>query len=184
MKKSSFFTLLIIALVLSFFVTPLGDYSKLTLNRIFATSPTIIDAENCGNIAEYSWKLKNAEWDFFNFEKSKGKVVFINFWASWHLPSRAQLKDVQELYNRYNDRVDFYLISNEEREPVEEFMAKNKYTFPVTYQIIGEPSPIGLLKPSGCYIIGKRGLIRVHQTDISDWNNSTVDNLLEELLAQ
>ena len=184
MKKSSFFTLLIIAVVLSFFVTPLGDYSKELLNRIFATSPTIIDEENSGKIDNYSWKLKDSEWNSLNFEKSKGKVVFINFWASWHLPSRAQMKDISDLYNRYHNQVDFYIITNEEQEPVETFMTRNNYTFPVTYQIIGEPSPIELLKPPGCYIIDKEGRIRVHQNDVSDWNNEEVDELLTELLSK
>ncbi len=184
MKKNTFFSLLLFAAILSFFVTPLGDYSKLFLNRLFASSPTIIDSDSSNKINGYSWKLKDADWNFFNFEKSKGKVVFINFWASWHLPSRAQMKEVRELYDRYHDRVDFYIISNEEREPVEAYMAKNNYTFPITYQIIGEPSPIGLLEPPGCYVIDKDGMIRVHQTDISDWNNGAVDVLLEELLAE
>jgi len=184
MKKNTFFTLLIIALILSFFVTPLGDYSKLQLNRIFASAPTVIENENSGSIDSYSWKLKDADWNFFNFKKSQGKVVFINFWASWHLPSRAQMKDIYNLYNRYNDRVDFYIISNEERAPVKEYMEKNKYAFPVTYQIIGEPSPIELLNPPGCYILDKNGKIRVHQTEISDWDNAKIDTLLDDLLSE
>lgn len=184
MKRQTVFTLLIIALVLSFFITPLGDYSKLQLNRLFATAPTIINVDRAGKIESYNWKLKDADWSFFNFEHSKGKVVFINFWSSWHLPSRAQFKDIEQLHEKYKGKVDFYLITDEEREPVQEFMAKNKYNFPITYQIIGEPSPIKLLKPSGCYILDRNGVIRVHQTDISDWNNDKVHDLLDGLISK
>lgn len=184
MKKQTVYTLLVIAFVLSFFVTPLGDFSKLILNRIFATSPTIIAPENRGKIASYDWRLKDANWDFFSFEKAKGKVVFITFFYSWHLPSKAQMKDIQELYEKYKGKVDFYVISNEEREPVELFMQKNKYTFPVTYQIVGDPSPLKLLKPPGSYILDKKGNIVVHQNAISDWNNSQVYELLNGLLKE
>ena len=184
MKKQTVYTLLVIAFVLSFFVTPLGDYSKLQLNRLFASAPMIIDVEKGGKIKDYSWKLKDANWDYFNFEKSKGKVVFINFWSSWHLPSRAQFKDIETLYKRYNGKVEFYLITDEEKEPVQEFIAKNKYELPITYQIIGEPSPIKLLKPSGCYVLDRDGVIRIHQTDISDWNNDTVFDLLDSLIEE
>ncbi|MFS4494690.1 TlpA family protein disulfide reductase [Maribacter sp. 2308TA10-17] len=184
MKKQTVFTLLIIALVLSFFVTPLGEFSKLQLNRLVAPSPTIIETENGGKISDYNWKLKDENWDYFNFERSKGKVVVISFWASWHLPSRAQLKDLIDLYETYNGTVDFYLITNEEKAPVEEFMAKNKYTFPLTYQIIGEESPLQVLDPPGSYVLDKSGVIRVHQTAISDWDNKKVHNLLKELIAQ
>ena len=184
MKKQTVYTLLIIAIVLSFFVTPLGDYSKILLNRWLSTSPTIIKPENRGKIAHYDWRLKDKNWKFFNFQKSKGKVVFITFWASWHLPSKAQLKDIQYLYDKYKGKIDFYIITNEVREPVEEFMIKNGYTFPVTYEIVGDTSPLTLLKPPGSYIIDKNGFIAVHQNAISDWKNDKVDELLKDLLSQ
>ncbi|MEP1985547.1 MAG: TlpA family protein disulfide reductase, partial [Maribacter dokdonensis] len=119
MKRQTVFTLLIIAFVLSFFVTPLGDYSKIMLNRFFATSPTIIKPEKRGKITDYDWKLKDKNWKFFNFDEAKGKVVFITFWTSWHMPSQAQLKDVQYLYDTYGDKMKFYVITNEERAPVD-----------------------------------------------------------------
>lgn len=184
MKRQTVYTLFVIAIVLSFFITPLGDFSKIMLNRWFATGPTVITPDNRGEISSYDWRLKNADWDFINFEKSKGKVVFITFWASWHLPSKAQLKDIQELYNTYKGKVDFYIITNEERAPVELFMQKNGYTFPVTYQIVGDPSPVTLLKPPGSYIIDKKGQIAVHQNAIADWRNDTVDQLLTKLISE
>ncbi len=176
--------LLVMGLILSFFITPLGDFSKELLNKWFATSPTIISPENRGKIEAYDWRLKDAEWNFFNFKKSEGKVVFINFWASWHLPSRAQLDDIQKLYDRYRGQVDFYIITDEERELPEELMARKEYTFPVTYQIVGDPSPIKLLKPSGTYILDKKGNIVVHQTAIADWDNGQVYDLINSLLAE
>jgi len=59
---------------------------------------------------------------FFNFKQSKGKVVFVNFWASWVLPCEAELQSIQKFYDAYKGDVDFYIITNEEREPVEAFM--------------------------------------------------------------
>ncbi|KSA14512.1 TlpA family protein disulfide reductase [Maribacter dokdonensis] len=184
MKRQTVFTLLIIAFVLSFFVTPLGDYSKIMLNRFFATSPTIIKPEKRGKITDYDWKLKDENWKFFNFDEAKGKVVFITFWTSWHMPSQAQLKDVQYLYDMYGDKMKFYVITNEERAPVDLFMEEQGYTFPVTYQIIGEPSPIGLLKPPGSYLIDKNGAIVIHQNAIADWDNNKIDKLLTKLIEE
>lgn len=184
MKKETAYTLIVIAFVLSFFVTPLGDFSKIMLNRWLATSPTIISENNRGKIADYNWRLKDAKWNFINFKESEGKVVFITFWTSWHLPSIAQLRDVQKLYETYKGKMDFYVITNEERAPVQLFMEKNEYTFPVAYQIIGEPSPITLLNPPGSYILDKEGKIVVHQNAVSDWDNDKVHNLLEELLVE
>lgn len=182
MKKSSVYTLSIIVLFLSFFVTPLGDFSKELLNKLFAATPSIISAENRGKVLTYDWKLKRADWSFFNFKEAEAKVVFINFWATWDLPSRAQLDDIQLLYNRYGEKMKFYIITNEEREMPEEMMERKEYTFPITYQIVGEQSPIKLLKEGGSYLLDKKGNIVVHQTAIADWDNRTVYDLIDSLL--
>ena len=184
MKKQTIYTLLIIALILSFFVTPLGDFSKELLNKTFATSPTIINAENQDRILDYDWTLKRADWSFFSFQEAKNQVVFINFWTTWHLPSRAQLDDIQKLYEKHEGSIKFYIITNQDRELPEEFMARKGYTFPITYQIIGERSPIKLLDPAGSYILDKKGNIVVHQTAIADWDNENVDNLLNRLISE
>ncbi|MRH98972.1 redoxin domain-containing protein [Kriegella sp. EG-1] len=181
-KKKTVLNVLLIGLILSFFVTPLGDFSKELLNKWFATSPTIITLEKQHNIDNYNWRLKDADWNIINFNKSTGKVVFINFWTTWHLPSRAQLDDIQILYNRYKGQVDFYIITDEEKEIPAEFISKKGYTFPITYQIIGEPSPIKLLKPSGSYLLDKEGNIVIHQTAIADWDNNNVYDLINSLL--
>ena len=43
------------------------------------------------------------------------------------------MKSLQKLYDDYKDKVDFYLITNEERPPVHEFIAKHDLTMPITY---------------------------------------------------
>lgn len=184
MTKKTIINVLLIAFVVSFFVTPVGYYGKVWLNRVLAQTPKIILPENRERIANYDWRLKNTEWNHFNFEKSKGNVVFINFWASWQLPCAAELQEIQEVYNIYKGRVDFYIITNEERPPVEEFMIKNKFTFPVTYLIIGGKSPLNVLEPPASYILSKKGDIVVKEEDIADWDNTTISNLLETLIKE
>lgn len=180
-SRKTILNILFMAFVLSFFVTPLGYYGKILLNQIFSFRPEVIEVGEQPQISDYNWKLKNASWEFFNFEKSKGNVVFINFWASWRLPCAAELKSIQNLYDKYKNKVDFYIITDEERLPVEEFMKENKFTFPVTYLIIGERSPLAILEPPSSYIIDKEGNIRVKQKGIADWDNNTIYNLLNEL---
>lgn len=184
MKRKTIYTLVLIAIVLSFFVTPVGYWSKVGLTRIFAPQPEVVDSAAMQRISDYDWRLKDADWKYFNFERSKGKVVFIHFWASWHLPSSAELNDIQRLYDEYGKEVDFYIVTNEERAPVEEFLEKNKYSFPITYRIVGEPSPLEIPDPSGTYIIDKSGRIVVKSLKTKDWYNEKVTALLDGLLRQ
>lgn len=182
--KKTIVNIVLILFVLSFFVTPIGHYGKIFLNRMFAFSPLVIEASKREKITDYDWKLKDAEWNFFNFERSKGKVVFINLWASWRLPSEAELASIQEMYNEYKGKMDFYIITNENRPPVEEFMEKQGFTFPVTYLIIGEKMPINPDEVPSSYLISKSGEIVIYKKKIADWSTSSVYEVLDGLIAE
>lgn len=182
-NKKTVLNILLIAFVLSFFVTPLGHYGKILLNQLFSFPPDVIKKENRIALSDYQWTLKDQNWDFFNFEEAKGKVVFINFWASWRLPCEAELKSVQKLYDLFKDKVVFYIITDEEREPVEVFMEKHGFTFPVTYLVIGENAPIDIPEPPASYILDREGKIVVSKKGIADWDNKQITNLLNKLLA-
>lgn len=183
-SKKTVLNILLFAFILSFFVTPLGDYSKVWLNRIFSFSPSVTEEANRNMITDYDWKLKDAEWNVFNFKKSKGEVVFINFWTSWTLPCEAELESIQKVYDLYKDEVDFYIITNEERAPAEEFIQKNEFTFPITYLYIGEKMPITETQAPMSYLIDKKGTIVIHKEGIANWNTSKVHQLLDKLIAE
>lgn len=67
-------------------------------------------------------------------EMLRGKVVLVNFWATWCPPCREEFKRVQsDIVERYADR-DFIFLPisrGEERQKVVDFLAENGYTFPV-----------------------------------------------------
>ncbi|MDC6364318.1 MULTISPECIES: TlpA family protein disulfide reductase [Flavobacteriaceae] len=183
-SKKTVLNVVLILFVLSFFVTPLGYYGKILLNKMLAMSPPVIEQSEREKITDYDWKLKDADWNIFNFEKSKGNVVFINFWASWRLPSEAELSSIQELYNKYKGKMDFYIITNENRPPVEAFMEEHEFTFPLTYLIIGEKMPVDSKEVPSSYLIDKSGNIVIHKKGIADWSNKKVYTLLDELIAE
>ena len=70
-RKKTVLNVVLILIVVAFFVTPLGYYGKILLNRLFSFAPEVIEVESRKQLANYDWKLKDPNWNFFNFEKSK-----------------------------------------------------------------------------------------------------------------
>ena len=66
-----------------------------------------------------------------NLSELKGKVVLLNYWATWCPPCIAEMPDLEELYQAYKTQVDFYFVTNDDPEKVSIFMKKHEYTFPI-----------------------------------------------------
>ena len=69
-----------------------------------------------------------------NIKDLKGKIVLINFWATWCPPCQEELKRVQkEIIDRFKGKDFVFLaISREEsKEQVKKFRERNGYTFPM-----------------------------------------------------
>ena len=176
MKKRTVLNLLLFAFIASFFVTNLGYESKILLQRLFASSVEILPKDK-----QY-WTLKDRDNKQFSFTHSNGKVKFVYFFSSWRAMSIADLIGVQKLYNKYHQKVDFYIITNELPEPVEQKQQDRKFTFKVTYLIQEVKMPFDPEKiPSG-YIIDQNNKVVAQGFGNTRWNSNKVHECIDHLL--
>ncbi|WP_333645851.1 redoxin family protein [Lacrimispora sp.] len=78
----------------------------------------------------------------------KGKTIFLNFWATWCPPCRAEMPDIQKLYESYDTEGDNALIvlgvaapnygQEKDEETVKKFLEENGYTYPTLMDTTGE----------------------------------------------
>jgi peroxiredoxin len=62
----------------------------------------------------------------------KGRVVLLNFWATGSSLCRKEMPDMEKLYHRYQQKgLTVIAVSYEDRARVEQFLAKNSYSFPI-----------------------------------------------------
>ena len=100
----------------------------------------------------YDFQLKDQYGNLHKLSDYKGKVVFLNFWATWCPPCREEMPHIEEIYKEYgynkNDVVILGAASpataenpspqDESEEKIKAFLTKNNYTFPVVFDVKGE----------------------------------------------
>ena len=83
-------------------------------------------------VQESGFSLTALDGKTYNLDALRGKVVLLNFWATWCPPCRREMPDMEMLYKRFASKGLVVLaVSDENRETVEEFLQKEHYTFPV-----------------------------------------------------
>ncbi|MEM1503616.1 TlpA disulfide reductase family protein [Domibacillus sp. 8LH] len=110
--------------------------------------------------------LKTRENQNIKLSDYKGKNVFVNFWASWCPPCRAEMPHIQDFYEEYKGK-DVAVLSvnlthlDKDLDTIHQFVQKNGLTFPVIYderRIVNDLYKVNTIPTS--YVVDKDGVIR------------------------
>jgi peroxiredoxin/outer membrane lipoprotein-sorting protein len=110
-----------------------------------------------------NFMLKSLEGDEVALDETRGKVVVLDFWATWCPPCREELPSVEKLRQEFAGRVEFYGINDEDSGTVKDFLRKHSYD--MTVLMDGKRQvhrQYGVSAIPTMLIIDKQGVIREH----------------------
>lgn len=133
-----------------------------------------------GKIAP-DFTLQSLQGKKISLSSYRGKIVILDFWATWCPPCRQELKIIQKLYDEYKDKdvIILCINSGENREKVENFIDENNYTFTVLLDNDGKVSEMYKVKGiPRVLLIDKKGVII---KDITGYSPESEKLLKEEI---
>jgi peroxiredoxin len=116
----------------------------------------------------------------------RGRVVFLNFWATWCPPCRAEMPSMERLHQRLAGR-GLEIVAVDLQEPkstVQKFVKDNSLTFTVLLDASGAVGGAwGAQSIPTTYLIDRKGGVIARSVGGREWDSADMVALLEALLA-
>jgi thiol-disulfide isomerase/thioredoxin len=131
------------------------------------------------------FSLPDIDGQQVSLQQYRGKVVFLNFWATWCIPCREEMPVLERLHQTYYTQ-DLAIISidlKESADQVKTFFQKHSLSFPALldqngsvfrdYLVAGMPTT---------YLIGRDGTLLARGVGGRDWTRAEALQLIQELI--
>jgi peroxiredoxin len=134
------------------------------------------------------FKLPNLQGTAISLSSLRGKVVFLNVWATWCGPCREEMPSIETLYEEFSKDPDFVMLavsqdSGDRGSAVESYVRRNGFKFTVlldpqnqvgdAYDVSGIPET---------FIIDRAGRIVAHHVGPYNWAQPEMRDALRELI--
>jgi thiol-disulfide isomerase/thioredoxin len=143
------------------------------------------DSEAVDEKKSFSYQLtvKDTAGVYLNTADLKGKVLFINIWATWCPPCMAEMPEIAKLYSEVNNEVSFVMLSvDKDQEKAKNWVAEKK--FPVPVYFLEQPSPdLAYEAIPTTWVIDQEGKIVFRHSGMAQYNTSDFRDFLRSLSA-
>jgi thiol-disulfide isomerase/thioredoxin len=131
--------------------------------------------------ADYNWTVRGLDGQPLLMSQLRGRVVFLNFWATWCVPCIAEMPSIQRLYEQVKDDAVFVCVSPEEATLVDRFVEEKGYRIPM-YTFEGSPPAVFRIKSyPKTLIIAPDGRIAFAHTGTAVWDDPSSVEFIRNL---
>ena len=117
----------------------------------------------------------------------KGKVILLNFWATWCPPCRDEMPAMQRLWERYKDKgfVIIAVSADYNAELAEKYLSDYGLTFPALHDPIGTLSNLYEVKAFPMsFLIDDKGQLKASVVGRMEWDSNEAFALVEQLIEK
>lgn len=129
--------------------------------------------------------LLDAKGDLVSLEHLRGRVVYVDFWASWCGPCRRSFPWMNDLQRRYGDRgLTIVGVNVDKRRPdADRFLSQVPASFTVVFDAAGvTPSGWGVAGMPSSYLIDQQGKVVAVETGFLDERKGVMEARIQKLL--
>jgi thiol-disulfide isomerase/thioredoxin len=181
------FTLIFTGIILVLFATgnmngvaTLAQSAMLKTGAMNADVSEIDDPQNF----DYNFSVTDLKGNGVSMEQFKGKVIFLNLWATWCGPCRAEMPTIQSLFNEVeHDKIAFIMLSLDkpnDREKVINYISKKAFSFPVYMDASSRPELLRVPSIPTTFVISKEGKVISQHVGTTNFNTKKFKKFLLE----
>jgi len=162
-------------------ITPImgGLQSLLLATGIKKPKITLVNKET--QTFDYSGRFVDMEGKPVNLSNYKGKTVFINLWATWCPPCRAEMPHIEDMYQKVKDteNLEFLMIAlDKEFQKSKKFIDDKEFTFPVVHASYGLNQTLQSESIPTTLVVNPSGEIIFYQEGMSNFDTEEFRNFL------
>lgn len=124
------------------------------------------------------WIFQDVEGNAVTLAALNDKPVFLNFWATWCAPCRAEMPSIISLMENTEKEAHFVLLTYDNPEKVKKFLEQNGWDLPVYFPLSNAPQLLDASSLPTTLVINTQGEIIHRSEGMRDWSSKKAVELL------